>query len=562
MRPDARSGQLWPGGAAAYAVDPWGNWWHGGGMKHMFPPSLIRLSVPLMSAGALALSGCQRPAPIPVPSVPETVADTPTDARAPDGQYISWVEHIIDAEDVNGGVPIRGGDGIAMADLDGDGFEDIVTAQEDSNHLRIAFGTGDPDVWVLRTIAEGGIVGAIEDVSVGDLNGDGWPDIAAACEEAHLAYFQNPGADAKTADWPSLVPPVTQGRGSWLRVFVTDIDGDGRPDLTAANKGGSDIVQVGEGETVNRATSLFTLSGPPLEADSWQEQVLFEEGIPNTALPLDIDGDGDLDVLAAKRVKRQLVVVRNLGTSDAGTLEYDTLPVRIAPAFDAPDDWTGTADAFQADVADLNGDGRVDLVLVVVETSKADPMLPSGFGWLEQPEDLSAPWRYHRIGHILPDWVTGIHLADIDGDGDLDAITGGYSGLNILAGSYSGASRDFDEPTVTAADSVGRIAWFENPGDPAAEWARHDISRRVRGMYDMFVSRDMDGDGDLDIIAPRGNSGSYDGVFWLEQVRSDEQRAAFTAARESESRHLPLPPDNWLELYGRGETYVAPNKVK
>ena len=37
--------------------------------------------------------------------------------------------------------------------------------------------------------------------------------------------------------------------------------------------------------------------------------MLFQEGIPNNAMPLDIDGDGDLDVLAAKRVRNQLVLI-------------------------------------------------------------------------------------------------------------------------------------------------------------------------------------------------------------------------------------------------------------
>ncbi|MCA8902619.1 MAG: hypothetical protein KDA53_15370, partial [Hyphomonas sp.] len=109
-------------------------------------------TLPLLAA-ALAVAGCAGVVQEMAPPPPPTVADTPSEARAPDGSYISWVEHLIDAEDVNGGVPIRGGDGIVMADLDADGFEDIVTAQEDSNHLRVAFGTGDPDRWVLRTIA-------------------------------------------------------------------------------------------------------------------------------------------------------------------------------------------------------------------------------------------------------------------------------------------------------------------------------------------------------------------------------------------------------------------------
>ena len=161
----------------------------------------------------------------------------------------------------------------------------------------------------------------------------------------------------------------------------------------------------------------------------------------------------------------------------------------------------------------------------------------------------------------MPDVIIGIELADIDGDGDLDAITGGYSGLNILEGGYSGASRDYDEPKVTASSSVGRIVWFENAGHPTTEWTRHDISRRVRGMYDAFTATDMDGDGDLDLVTTRGNSGKYDGVIWLEQVRSADPRPAFTPAHERESRALPLPPQNWSDNYETEMTLIAPNKA-
>lgn len=504
---------------------------------------------------ALGLSGCAEPPP------PPTVAETPTRAQAPDGQYISWVEHIIDAEDVNGGLPIRGGDGLALGDLDGDGYEDIVTAQEDSNHIRIAFGTGDPHRWHLMTLAEGAAAGAVEDVTLGDLNGDGWLDIVAACEDAHLIYFENPGIDHRAASWPALIPNLAKGRGSWLRVFAADITGDGRLDLTAANKGAPDIVRPEAGDPDNGATSLMTFAGPPLESSAWREQVLFQEGIPNNALPVDIDGDGDLDVLGAKRVRNQLVLIENLGLDEAGAVQSQAHILTLAPAFEAPASWQGLANAFQAEAADLNGDGRLDLVVNVIERSDDASALTAGLAWLEQPETLDGPWRVHRIGETLPDWVIGIHLADIDGDGDLDAVTGGYSGLNILKGSYSGASRDFDEPGVDETATVGRLAWFQNPGDPSQPWQRHDMDRRVRGMVDMFAARDLDGDGDLDLIAPRGNSGAFDGLVWFEQVRSEVPLRAFTPARAQESRPLPLPPADWQARYGAGESYVAPNKV-
>jgi hypothetical protein len=60
-------------------------------------------------------------------------------------------------------------------------------------------------------------------------------------------------------------------------------------------------------------------------------------------------------------------------------------------------------------------------------------------------------------------------------------------------------------------------------------------------MFDAFVARDVDGDGDVDFLGTRGNSEPYDGVYWLEQVRTAEPRPAFTRARPSDSVERPLP---------------------
>ena len=489
-----------------------------------------------------------------------TVADTPSGARTPSGSYISWREHRIDDEDL-GGVRIRGGDGLQMADLDRDGFLDIVSVHEDSNHLRIAFGSADPERWTLTTVASGKIVGAVEDVAVGDLDGDGWPDLVTANEEAHLAFFPNPASrdGARSGDWPGFVPLATRGRGSWLRVFIADMDGDGRNDVTGANKGASDIIDPGA-PRADRTTSLFTIHGDPLNPDAWHEQVLLKKDVPNTAMPVDIDGDGDLDVLASARLAQEAYILENRGRDADGGLRVVSHPIAIEDS--ALRGCRVATSAFQSAFRDLSGDGRPDLIVGVFEIC-GDPRAPGGLpalGWLEQPANLDRPWTYHRIGDILPDMVIAVELADIDGDGDLDAITGGYSGLNILKGGYTGAGREVDDPSVSSGDTVGRIAWFENPGVGIDDWRRHDISRRVRGMFDQFIARDMDGDGDIDLVGTRGNSGAFDGVFWLEQVRSNTPRAAFSPARSGESRALPLPPDDWLNHYGEANTLVAPNK--
>jgi hypothetical protein len=60
-------------------------------------------------------------------------------------------------------------------------------------------------------------------------------------------------------------------------------------------------------------------------------------------------------------------------------------------------------------------------------------------------------------------------------------------------------------------------------------------------MFDTFVPRDLDGDGDMDFVGTRGNSAPYDGVFWLEQVRTEAPRPAFKRARDEDSAEMALP---------------------
>ncbi len=302
-----------------------------------------------------------------------------------------------------------------------------------------------------------------------------------------------------------------------------DADGDGDLDLVIGIVGGFCST------TVSIAANLYYLenTGTPTEPDFVERtsRLIDAVDVGRASYPAfeDLDGDGDLDLLVGSGFDP------NPDGPQRGTLfRFENVGTTTAPQFRlAEDDYLALdvdfANHYAPAFGDLDGDGRRDL-LVGTFGGRLAFLLNTGTSYsltVEALQDLD-------VGSVATPT-----LGDIDGDGDLDLLVGEFSGtLNYFRNDGSvqlpnfvavdaavlGLDAGFDvgrfsAPHLTDLDGDGDldllvgtetedILFFRNVGTATApQFEQQPLEAGTLRYNSAPATADLDGDGDLDILA-------------------------------------------------------------
>jgi hypothetical protein len=317
--------------------------------------------------------------------------------------------------------------GIAVADINHDGKADVVGVDQGNNFFFSALGNGDGTFtsgWVSDT-SQGGpyfFDESPQTVVLGDFNGDGNLDFASGNSDPTSVLVHLGNGDGTFQPYVEYggYPEYTSGCGIATALGVGDFNGDGKLDLVSAT-GGHTCTLLGNGDGTFRV----------LPDD-------IQPSLANTPSFLgvgDFNGDGKLDIAVAQKERGNPTIGRLsilLGNGD-GTFQQ------------AMDYAIGTGH-FSVAVGDLNGDGKLDLVV-----TNQDPNYPNfGVGnsisiFLGNGDGtFQAPVNYPVLG-ISEQLGPSVVIGDFNSDGkpDLAVGTNEYpyqpeGGVAILIGNGDG----------------------------------------------------------------------------------------------------------------------------
>jgi len=352
---------------------------------------------------------------------------------------------------------------IAIADLDGDGIQDLATANSGENSISVLLGTGQGG-FALPVHYAGAL--SPQCVAVGDVNGDGRPDLISANRGSNsisILMGIGGGSFGGRIDLDTRFGPYSVAAG--------DLNRDGKLDIVSASvtffsdyetgftSDSSRVgVFLGNGDGSFGPRMDFVASAPPrsiaigdLNSDGLLDVALAnfhpdygtyvsimlgngdgslraEAGLygiglgPSTIAIGDLNGDGKPDLVATSPADNRACVLMGNGDGTLSALRfYDTGPCPMSVV-----------------IADLNRDNRLDLVTV----NSSRPSMPEGPSTISvllgNGDGTFGPRRDFGTGYSS----FALGVADLNADGALDVAVASYHTVAVMLGNGAGAFAD------------------------------------------------------------------------------------------------------------------------
>ncbi len=273
---------------------------------------------------------------------------------------------------------------VKAADLDGDGDLDLLSTFIENEKI----------IWYPNTDALGNFAAGIliapdstagtNTIQVLDMDGDNHLDVfSTSIFNSQVVWYPNPNGTG------SFAPANVIARDTFSSFYAVDIDGDGDKDVLHHSASGNDLMLYARQED-----GLFAA-----------EQSVFTEAarvFTSVYDAIDLDGDGDRDVLAAVNNDSVVVWYANDGSG----------------AFEAKHVITQTAAVTDLIAIDLDNDGDID-------------MLPNSSN-----NDALTWYENDGQGGFAPQVISNLkagrtHVADVNGDGALDILVAGFNDTSI-----------------------------------------------------------------------------------------------------------------------------------
>ena len=281
-----------------------------------------------------------------------------------------------------------------LADLDNDGQSDFIAASKGTRaaiRVGLVGDGGEVDLRRSHTIAE--VTAGV----TGDIDGDGNTDFIVASGDRLLVIVNEGTNDDGWAGFsePQELPPQT----NFNALTLGDVDRDGSPDLIAATS--SDVMvlsNAGDGSFAPAVTY-------PLQ-----------QGIVDLEVN-DFNGDGFLDIAVANQATHGVDLLMNLGDG-----AFEQLPASSNLGGDG------------VISGDFDANGTIDLVVIAADQFDDNVHLLSGNG--------DGTFEAVGLSHFVIGQAHSIDAADMNGDGRQDLIVGHYGTFHhpIYGNSAGGVS--------------------------------------------------------------------------------------------------------------------------